>query len=66
MRTEPARLDERLANYPLLDALKGRRSRRLGTGMRIGNGPFAYESRHAPLSLPWADRAADPSGGRNK
>lgn len=58
METEPTRLDERLAGYPLLDALKGRRSRRFGTGMRIGSGPFAYESRHAPLPLTEAEEAA--------
>jgi hypothetical protein len=58
MGTEPTRLDERLAAYPLLDALERRRSRRFGTGMRIESGPFAYESRRAPLPLTEAEEAA--------
>jgi hypothetical protein len=36
--------DGGLAGYPLLDALRGRRSRRFGMGMKIPDGPFAYES----------------------
>jgi CheY-like chemotaxis protein len=42
---------DRLAQYPLLDALLGRRSRRFGRGMRIDGGPLAYSSRHAPQPL---------------
>lgn len=42
---------EALAHYPLLDALRGRRSRRFGLGMAMDCGPFAYKSRHAPLPL---------------
>jgi hypothetical protein len=41
-------VDGGLAGYPLLDALRGRRSRRFGMGMKIPEGPFAYESRHEP------------------
>ncbi len=37
--------------YPLLDALRKRRSRRFGRGMRIDNGPFAYRSEHPPQPL---------------
>jgi hypothetical protein len=51
-------LDERLARYSLLDALRGRRSRRFGLGMKIPDGPFAYESRHEPLPLTEAEEAA--------
>jgi hypothetical protein len=40
-----------LAGYPLLDALIKRRSRRFGLGMKMGAGPLAYQSRHAPLPL---------------
>jgi hypothetical protein len=39
-----------LGRYPLLDALRDRRSRRFGTGMRIG-GPLAHRSGAAPLRL---------------
>jgi hypothetical protein len=56
--TAPRGADEWLARYPLLDALRYRRSRRFGLGMKIGNGPFAYESRHAPLPLTEAEQAA--------
>ena len=42
-----------LADYPLLKALRDRRSRRLGLGMNLPAGPLAYRSRHAarPLSV---------------
>lgn len=49
MHTHPAL--EELAKYPLLDALRGRRSRRFGLGMKMESGPLAYQSRHAPLCL---------------
>jgi hypothetical protein len=55
---KPERVDERLARYPLLDALRGRRSRRFGMGMKISSGPFAYESRHEPLPLTETEEAA--------
>src|SRR5438105_2519899 len=35
----------------LLEALRGRRSRRFGLGMKMEQGPMAYTSRHAPLPL---------------
>lgn len=43
----------RLTNYPLLDALIERRSRRFGKGMRLNGGALAYESARPrqPLSL---------------
>ena len=37
--------------YPLLDALRQRRSRRFGHGMKIDSGPFAYRSEHPPQPL---------------
>ncbi len=49
---------EHLARYPLLDALRGRRSRRFGLGMRIPQGPFAYHSGEAPLPLSEDEEAA--------
>ncbi len=49
---------DRLADYPLLDALRGRRSRRFGLGMSIQSGPFAYTSQHPPLPLDDAEEAA--------
>jgi hypothetical protein len=51
------RPDDRLSGYPLLDALRGRRSRRFGAGMNIPSGPFAYESRQKPLPLTEAEEA---------
>jgi hypothetical protein len=47
-----------LAAYPLLDALRSRRSRRFGLGMKIASGPFAYESHHPALPLDEAEEAA--------
>jgi hypothetical protein len=40
-----------LAEFPLLDALYGRRSRRFGLGSEIPDGPLAYKSAHEPLAL---------------
>jgi hypothetical protein len=40
-----------LREFPLLDALFGRRSRRFGLGMSIPDGPLAYTSAHPPLPL---------------
>jgi hypothetical protein len=37
--------------YPLFDAIYGRRSRRFGLGFTMAEGPFKYISRHAPLPL---------------
>jgi hypothetical protein len=51
-------VDEGLARYPLIDALRGRRSRRFGVGMKISSGPFAYESRNEPLPLTETEEAA--------
>jgi hypothetical protein len=49
---------ERLAHYPLLDALIERRSRRFGKGMRLNGGPLAYASAQAPQPLSLEQEAA--------
>jgi len=51
-------LTQNLATYPLLDALRDRRSRRFGLGMKIEHGPFAYQSRHEPQPLSEMEEAA--------
>jgi hypothetical protein len=38
-------------DYPLFEALYGRRSRRFGMGFEINEGPFRYKSAHPPLPL---------------
>jgi hypothetical protein len=45
-------------NYTLLDALRGRRSRRFGMGMKIESGPFTYQSQYPPLPLSEDEEAA--------
>lgn len=40
-----------LADFPLFDAVFGRRSRRFGMGMEIPDGPVAHSSIHAPVPL---------------
>ncbi len=47
-----------LSSYSLLDALRGRRSRRFGLGMKIESGPLVYQSRQAPLPLTEIEEAA--------
>jgi hypothetical protein len=49
---------ESLRNESLFDALRGRRSRRFGAGMKIPSGPFAYESRLPPQPLCETEEAA--------
>jgi hypothetical protein len=49
---------ERLANFSLLDALRQRRSRRFGLGMKIPTGPLAYESKHRSRPLTEGEEAA--------
>jgi len=38
-------------DYPLFEALYGRRSRRFGLGFEIAEGPFRYRSEQAPVPL---------------
>jgi hypothetical protein len=47
-----------MADYPLLTALRERRSRRFGLGMKMPEGPLAWESRHPPRPLTEAEEAA--------
>jgi hypothetical protein len=47
-----------LDHYPLLTALRERRSRRFGLGMKIPGGPLAHESRHKPRPLTEDEEAA--------
>jgi hypothetical protein len=49
---------ETLADYPLLTALRDRRSRRFGRGMKLPEGPLAFASRHAPVPLSETEEAA--------
>ena len=42
---------ENIANFGLIDALLGRRSRRFFKGAEIPDGVFAYKSKHDPLPL---------------
>jgi len=46
-----------LRRYPLLDALRERRSRRFGLGMAMPGGPLAYRSRHPGLRLTEGEEA---------
>jgi hypothetical protein len=45
-----------LAEFPLLDALYGRRARRISLGSTIPDGPLAYESPHDPMPLSELER----------
>lgn len=49
---------ETLEQYPLLAALRERRSRRFGLGMAMPGGPLAYQSRHRPAPLSEQEEAA--------
>jgi hypothetical protein len=52
---EAAALRE-LAQFPLLDALYGRRARRISLGSTIPDGPLAYESPREPVPLSKLER----------
>lgn len=49
---------DKLKDYPLLSALRDRRSRRFGRGMKMPSGPLAFESRHQPVPLTEDEEAA--------
>src|SRR4051812_15227572 len=52
MQTHGAdRVGQTVPAFPLIDALRQRRSRRFGLGMEIPNGALAYKSRHTPVAL---------------
>jgi hypothetical protein len=57
--TEPLAPDllREVWEYPLFDALYGRRSRRFGLGFAMVEGPSKYTSQHAPLRLSEAEEA---------
>jgi hypothetical protein len=46
-----------LHDFPLLDAIYGRRARRFGLGMEIPSGPLAFTSRAAPAPLTELERS---------
>lgn len=46
-----------LTDFPLFDAIVGRRSRRFGLGMEIPSGPLAYSSGAEPLGLSEFERS---------
>ena len=43
--------NKNISDYPLLDALRQRRSRRFGLGMKMDVGPLSYQSRRDPFPL---------------
>ena len=45
-----------LAEFPLVEALFGRRSRRFALGSEIPDGPLAYRSRYEPVPLSELER----------
>jgi hypothetical protein len=47
-----------LARYPLLDALRERRSRRFGVGMEMKSGPMRFKSTQPPVRLTEDEEAA--------
>ena len=51
-------VQQQVRQYPLVEALLGRRSRRFGPGMKIPAGPFQYQSKQPPRPLIEAEEAA--------
>jgi len=58
LRQNSKDLTNTIAQYPLLTALRERRSRRFGLGMKIPGGPLAYTSKHASVALSEDEGAA--------
>lgn len=52
-----------LLDYPLLEAITGRRSRRFGLGMEIPSGPLAYKSEAEPRPLSELERSVLVAAG---
>jgi hypothetical protein len=48
---------DRAWNFPLFEAIMGRRSRRFGFGMELQHGPFTYKSSKDPMPLDEAETA---------
>jgi hypothetical protein len=57
-KSDPPQAPEELASYPLLTALRERRSRRFGLGMKMPGGPLAFQSRYRPVALSEEEEAA--------
>jgi hypothetical protein len=51
MASAPRCLLDKVWEYPLFEALFGRRSRRFGLGFEMTDGPFKYKSQRASLPL---------------
>jgi hypothetical protein len=49
--SSPRSLLHKVWEYPLFEALYGRRSRRFGLGFEMAEGPFKYKSQRAPVAL---------------
>jgi hypothetical protein len=56
--SNPSGLRNTLDQFPLLRALRERRSRRFGLGMKMPAGPLAFASRHPAVPLSEAEEAA--------
>jgi hypothetical protein len=56
VNAKQAKALRRLSEFPLLEALYGRRARRVALGAQIPDGPLAYESPHEPLPLSELER----------
>ncbi len=54
---------QQVLDFPLVNGMFGRRSRRFGLGMAIPEGPLAYTSQHEPLPLCELERALLLSAG---
>jgi hypothetical protein len=50
-RSTPSNQLHNVWDYPLFEALYGRRSRRFGLGFEIAEGPFGYKSERSPVPL---------------
>ena len=50
-------MHEGLTEFPLLEAIVGRRSRRFGLGMELPSGPLAFRSDADPLPLSETERS---------
>src|SRR5262245_38968097 len=58
MPLPPSTPADNLNTFPLLTALRERRSRRFGLGMKLPPGPLAFESRHPAKALSEDEEAA--------
>jgi hypothetical protein len=56
-KTVPPDLLHAVWEYPLFDALYGRRSRRFGLGFEMAQGPYKHKSPHVPLPLTETEEA---------